>query len=131
MSRRVTTAWGRAQQRRRRVYSVLAAVMIAGLAYTTPILTASAGAGWDRHVIAEARGDTAYHISREIAAHLRMDPLPAGQTLQVVRTSDSTCSVSWVGVAVDCAAKVRVKRTPGGAVRVIARRHGERHVVFV
>lgn len=86
-----------------------------------PPVVAEAAAGWDRHVIAEAAGDTAQDIGLEVGRGMALYP---GEGITVRPAGDGQCVVTPVGVRIDCAADVDGEQTAAG-LRVTVLHSGE------
>ncbi|TGN64222.1 hypothetical protein EXE59_09850 [Nocardioides eburneiflavus] len=103
-------------------------VLLAGLAVAfAPPTTASFAAAWERHVIAEGRGDTAQAIGLKVGRSLALDPAN-GAPVRVIHQEGDTCVVSHVGLPVSCDARVRVAQRTDGTYKVVVRHRNERFI---
>lgn len=114
------TAWSRARRAKRRRRVLVTGAVAVAAACAWPTVAARASDGWDRHVLAEARGDTPQVIAVKLGRAVAM--LGDAEHLSVERIGDG-CSVEPVGVHVDCAADIAYVLVPGGFT-VTVERHG-------
>lgn len=113
--------------RRRRALVLLA--VSGALLLQAPAIAHTFDRGFERHVAAEGRGDTAQGIGITVGWAIRRDPqwgdASPPEALQVARwQQEPGCYVVETGTPVSCHARLAIEPIPGGFV-VTANRRGE------